>query len=645
MPPRSPVSMMSAGTWLRTVVALAPAAPSPELLRFFKACDRGVEADISHRAHVILTGIFGCAQWGLEAAARDEAQIDALRLYYRVLAAVCRDETSRLATSNHSALLINERFHRCMLAVSAEVVLNCLAPVLPTFPRILEPAGITAFDLFKGIDGFVKHEDSLPRDIKRHLNAVDERILESAAWEKASGSALYNTLVVARKVLAPEIMRLKLLAEPMVSLDALSSHPPLALANGMRGPGSPSRTITDRHPAPHLFLGPLCCLPGEPPGSPRSPQASSRLPNGISIGSPSPIRFASPGGDRISAFSTFASPAKREAARMQPPPLQSTFASPQRPNPSGGGESCAEAITSAFLHKVARLAAIRIRNLCERLGQSPAIAEQVKRVLEHAVHHETALFFNRHIDQIVLSSIYGVCKVSHVSVTFKDIIAQYRKQPQCKPYVFRNVFIDLPHHNPGQPAVSETGDIIRFYNEVFVPSTKTFLLQLGSSDGGPLASAANGLPSRDGTMSPGTHFTGLPTVSPKRVSAAHNVYVSPLRSKVEDRLPGSRNLFALLGDSPSHDLATINQRISSGRRLGKLSFTDERDVEDDKEGKGSVSNSSNFAVAHNLEADSVLSQSQTSAADASSSAVPSGTEEKPSPSASPLKRARIDRVD
>ena len=35
-------------------------------------------------------------------------------------------------------------------------------------------------------------------------------------------------------------------------------------------------------------------------------------------------------------------------------------------------------------------------------------------------------------------------QVSKVNVTFRDIIFHYRKQPQCKPYVFRNVFIDLP---------------------------------------------------------------------------------------------------------------------------------------------------------------------------------------------------------
>ncbi len=58
------------------------------------------------------------------------------------------------------------------------------------------------------------------------------------------------------------------------------------------------------------------------------------------------------------------------------------------------------------------LAAVRIRNLCERLGQPQPLVERVYRVFQHTLHRETSLFFNRHIDQLILCTIYGVCKVS-----------------------------------------------------------------------------------------------------------------------------------------------------------------------------------------------------------------------------------------
>jgi hypothetical protein len=46
--------------------------------------------------------------------------------------------------------------------------------------------------------------------------------------------------------------------------------------------------------------------------------------------------------------------------------------------------------------------------------------------------------------QLVRSVVGLLAQVSKVTVTFRDIIHQYRLQPQCKFHVFRNVFIDLP---------------------------------------------------------------------------------------------------------------------------------------------------------------------------------------------------------
>jgi len=87
------------------------------------------------------------------------------------------------------------------------------------FPAVLESTGLTAFDLSKIIENFVRHEETLPRQLKRHLNSLEEQLLESMVWEK--GSSLYNSLIVARPSLASEIKYLGLLAEPMPSLDDL----------------------------------------------------------------------------------------------------------------------------------------------------------------------------------------------------------------------------------------------------------------------------------------------------------------------------------------------------------------------------------------------------------------------------------------
>lgn len=82
--------------------------------------------------------------------------------------------------------------------------------------------------------------------------------------------------------------------------------------------------------------------------------------------------------------------------------------------------------------------------------------------------------------------------------------------------------------------------------------------------------------------SPGpSPFSSLPDMSPKKVSANQNVYVSPLRSsKMESlRSPHSRSLYACIGESthayqsPSKDLTDINNRVNN-RRLGRLDFGD-----------------------------------------------------------------------
>lgn len=85
-----------------------------------------------------------------------------------------------------------------------------------------------------------------------------------------------------------------------------------------------------------------------------------------------------------------------------------------------------------------------------------------------------------------------------MSLTFKEIINNYRKQPQCKPQVFRSVFINsrngvswlsslsnlfcfsfLADILLAQKMGQEHVDIITFYNEVFVPSVKPLLVEVG----------------------------------------------------------------------------------------------------------------------------------------------------------------------
>lgn len=564
----TPVSTaMTTAKWLRTVISPLPSKPSPELERFLSLCDRDVNNDVTRRAHIILEAIFPgsslgerCATGILKNASlmdniwAEQRRMEALKLYYRVLEAMCVAESQVLHASNLTSLLTNERFHRCMLACSAELVLATHKTVTMLFPAVLERTGITAFDLSKVIESFIRHEDSLPRELRRHLNSLEERLLESMVWEK--GSSMYNSLIVARPALSSEINRLGLLAEPMPSLDAIAAH-----ING----GLPPVPSLQKHET----------SPGQN-GDVRSPKRVCTDYRSVLVERNS---FASPVKDRLLAFNN-------HKGRL-PPPLQSAFASPTRPNPGGGGETCAETGINIFFSKILKLAAVRINGMVERLQLSQQIRESVYCLVQQILSQRTSLFFNRHIDQIILCCFYGVAKISQLNLTFREIIYNYRKQPQCKPQVFRSVFVDWSTASRNGRTGQEHVDIITFYNEIFIPSVKPLLVELGP-DGATLKSnCAPEVNRNNDVQCPGSPkispFPTLPDMSPKKVSASHNVYVSPLRSSKMDALisHSSKSYYACVGESthayqsPSKDLTAINNRLNGTRKLrGALNFDD-----------------------------------------------------------------------
>ncbi|XP_052205524.1 retinoblastoma-related protein isoform X2 [Diospyros lotus] len=562
---------MTTAKWLRTVISSLPPKPSPELERFLSSCDRNVTTDVIRRANIIIEAIFPhsgvgerCIAGSLQCTSlmdsiwAEQRRQEALKLYYRVLQAMCVAEAQVLHANNLTTLLTNERFHRCMLACSAELVLATHKTVTMLFPAVLERTGITAFDLSKVIESFIRHEESLPRELRRHLNSLEERLLESMVWEK--GSSMYNSLIVARPAVSAEVNHLGLLAEPMPSLDAISVHMNISCGSL---PLVPSLQKNEGSPGQN----------GDVP----SPKRLCTEYRSVLVERSS---FASPVKDRLLAFNNIKS-------KLPPPALQSAFASPTRPNPGAGGETCAEAAISIFFSKIVKLAAVRINGMVERLKLSQQIRECVYSLFQRILGQRTTLFFNRHIDQIILCCFYGVAKISQLNLTFREIIFNYRKQPHCKPQVFRSVFVDWSSVHRNGKTGQEHVDIITFYNEIFIPAVKPILVDLASVGA---AQKTNRNPetsnSADGQC-PGSPkispFPTLPDMSPRKVSAVHNVYVSPLRSSKMDALisNSSKSYYACVGESthayqsPSKDLTAINNHLNGNRKLrGALKFDD-----------------------------------------------------------------------
>ncbi|WOG90025.1 hypothetical protein DCAR_0209266 [Daucus carota subsp. sativus] len=568
----TPVSTaMTTAKWLRDVICPLPSKPSPDLESFLSKCDRNVSHDVVRRASVILEAIFPSSSQGdrsvtgslqstnlMDNIWAEQRRLEAVKLYYRVLQAMCTAEAQILNANNLTSLLTNERFHRCMLACSAELVLATHKTVTMLFPVVLERTGVTAFDLSKVIESFIRHEESLPRELKRHLNSLEERLLEGMVWEK--GSSLYNSLTVARPALSAEINRMGLLAEPMPSLDAIAIH--VNMSTGVLPPVTP---LQKQESSPGLI------------GDIRSPKRVCTENRSVLVERNS---FTSPVKDRLLATNL--------KSRLLPPALQSAFSSPTRPNPGGGGETCAETTINVFFGKIVKLAAVRINGMTERLQLSQHIKENVYCLFQKILLQQSALFFSRHIDQIILSCLYGVAKISQLSLTFKEIICNYRKQPQCKPQVFRSVFVDWSAARRNGKTGKDHVDIITFYNEIFVPTVKPLLMELAPAGivkkNNHTSEASN---NSDKGHCPGSPkvstFPSLPDMSPKKVSAAHNVYVSPLRSSKMDALNSqrSKSYYACVGEStrayqsPSKDLTAINNHLNSPKKLrGMLKFDD-----------------------------------------------------------------------
>ena len=55
-----------------------------------------------------------------------------------------------------------------------------------TFPWVLETFKLEAVHFYKVIEVIIRAEDWLPRDVVKHLQRIEEQILESRAWTKDS---------------------------------------------------------------------------------------------------------------------------------------------------------------------------------------------------------------------------------------------------------------------------------------------------------------------------------------------------------------------------------------------------------------------------------------------------------------------------
>ncbi|XP_061688428.1 retinoblastoma-like protein 1 isoform X2 [Syngnathoides biaculeatus] len=604
---------------LQSMLAGLRAAPGEELLRIFRSCSRDPTESIASRVKSL--GLTFKKHYSDDSDGSSGSHIDfaerrlklAEVLFYKVLENILMQETKRLHGKDMSALLEQDIFHCSLLACCLEVVLFSYSSQR-TFPWIINVFKLPPFYFFKVIEVFIRAEEGLSRDMVKHLNLVEEQVLETRAW--TADSALWDALGAAgNKVPTVEEVNFPSSldsgataaggpAQPHLPLVALSPimHPrirevrsgvgtarkevppsPLSVHDCYSSPaaGSAKRRLfsdvppaattatgTAASPAKRLTLGAAGTLKIAPQG--QTTVLSIPLPGGGGGGAGGgehtitliPVRPCDSSAGITAQFLLTASPTR-------PVPI-SAPADPQ----TGSGRPQRTGSLALFFRKVYHLASVRLRDLCASLDISSELRAKIWTGFEHSLVHATELMKDRHLDQILLCTVYIVAKIFKETHTFYDIMTCYRSQPQASSHVYRSVLLrrtprqqvavsdENMEVDPAAGAESaeetradggeeERGDLIQFYNNVYVLKMKSFATRYAPHDNRLDAPPVSPFPS-----------VRCHPQSPRRVSQRHSVYVSPHKASAGGLTPNS--LTYRINSSPSKDLCDINRMLRQG---------------------------------------------------------------------------------
>uniref|UniRef100_A0A4W6DDZ2 Retinoblastoma-like 1 (p107) n=1 Tax=Lates calcarifer TaxID=8187 RepID=A0A4W6DDZ2_LATCA len=608
---------------LQSMVAGLRTAPSDHLMQIFKS--------------VSVCGNKTCICCLVSDFAENRLKLAEI-LYYKILENVMAQETKRLQGKDMSVLLEQDIFHCSLMACCLEVVLFSYSSQR-TFPWIITVFKLAPFYFFKVIEVFIRSEEGLSRDMVKHLNSIEEQVLESRAW--TSDSALWSALEAAGN----KVPTVEEVIQPHLPLVALSPiiHPRIREFRSGLGsarkdvPPSPL-SVHDRYSSPAAGSAKRRLFGDDPPNL--SPEPS------VVSGEEADVRLKQHTEDRrpgipdhrgqhpAARYTTLTSLCSGQSEQriqqvlnflsvcviagvsndrtitlipVQPcgdssGAVTAQFlltASPSRPTPApvtsdpqtGNGRPRRTGSLALFFRKVYHLASVRLRDLCVKLDISSELRGKIWTCFEHSLVNCTDLMKDRHLDQLLLCSIYIISKITKETHTFQDIMKCYRSQPQAGSHVYRSVLLRHTlreqvkpeksklsvstaaektnpvsgESNSSQSGEEERGDLIQFYNTVFILKMKSFALRYATHDNRVDAPPLSPFPS-----------VRAQPLSPRRVSQRHSLYVSPHKNSAGCLTPNSYTY--RINSSPSKELSDINRMIRQGCVSRKRAFTMEGDV-------------------------------------------------------------------
>ncbi|XP_039555516.1 retinoblastoma-like protein 1 isoform X5 [Passer montanus] len=644
---------------LQSMVAGLKNAPSEQLTAIFESCARSPLESIMSRVKEI--GETFCCHYTQSTDEQPGSHIDfavnrlklAEILYYKILETIMVQETRRLHGKDLTALLEQDLFHRSLLACCLEIVLFAYSSPR-TFPWIIEVLDLRPFYFYKVIEVLIRSEEGLSRDMVKHLNSIEEQILESLAWTR--NSALWNALEASENkvptceevifpsnfeasnggsgfghlpmmplspIIHPRVKEVRTdlggsLRRDMQPLSPISVHEryssPTAGSAKRRlfGDDSPKEMQMEKilTKGTKLTIAPASSIGAENMSS--SPAQTMLTMTTTTVPGQAGQKVTIPlhgiandmGGITLIPISiNLGQPCKVDAqAPCHPPGNQAQEVQlPAASKPKRTGS------LALFYRKVYHLASVRLRDLCLKLDVSNDLRRKIWTCFEFTLVHCADLMKDRHLDQLLLCAFYIMAKVTKEERTFQDIMKSYRNQPQANSHVYRSVLLrstsdDGPldkNANPdmemtedssvkagsslGQSAAEnssgsqteERGDLIKFYNAVYVGRVKSFALKYDITNQDHVTCAV--LQMEAPALSP---FPSLrqQAASPRRVWQQHCVYVSPHKNGA-CLTPRSALLYRFNG-SPSKSLKDINNMIKQGEhRSKKRAITIDSDTE------------------------------------------------------------------
>ncbi|CAK9297655.1 unnamed protein product [Gordionus sp. m RMFG-2023] len=486
--------------------------------------------------------------------------------------------TKQNASFDYTTLLEHSDFNTSVLALALEITIFssssshdvALSHSLPHSVNQQQPyavLGLSAYAFYRVIELCIRAQDKLSREMVKHLNKIEEGILESVVWH--NDSLLWGILKNNPVPWCKEVFNSRNIE--YVSSSFATFTPPSVL-----------KTIHRHIPPSTTSLGSLLLTPVNEPENHENNRPNKDV---------KPVKNGS---------------------------------------------------LALFFRKVYHLTSIRLRDLCKKLDiasssssystpnilalSDPDLSSKMETLLLHAVwtcfeqclvQSTAVLFKGRHVDQIIMCCVYVMSKVTGHDKSFADIMKQYRTQPQARNNVYRSVLIQdsnehispptlhpdqsdfnqndvsrirssstLPHHINNKGPDPSRGDIITFYNSVFVEEIKNFATKFASfcdiikNPTTPICHSQ---------LTPVNLLSPLPLLTPlsgspafgrkKKVSVGHFVYVSPLKPSpslskmtaplggVDDLLSNRSTSFVFTFDqSPSKDLDKLNKIIKQNHQ-------------------------------------------------------------------------------